>query len=431
MSDVGKRSTLFETRFTFGAGMDLITKDQARAGKIMQRVHPHGPAHSFNILTTDPDDHNHNNHRRIYQVKVGDGSTAGLDATDANMAYVASIAAGTDLSIGEFLLDIGGSWTVVDASLYTPNMNSVTTGQDVTISYAVGDFIGPEYQESVQIATGETMQTQSISVAANFSALRPRLSREIQGIQGILGLGPSHIEQEAIFSDSAAEEEFGKLLISLTFSQNGLHGTLTFTKPDDSSYTGDLVYVPVTSVLPAADYWGIDLAVSYGGDIPLIPRGTGVIDPSTVLTLLGEQAYEQYKLRVGATEDSETGLLVITQVKHANLQPLIFTIGDTALELPVEAHILPLAITERVGLHPGKIYLAIGSLGHSEGSGPDVIMGYTWLRWFCTVLTRRVRRVVEHSDTHAEKTVTTGKMFVDHIQIAIARAAFAPAATNQ
>jgi hypothetical protein len=46
---------------------------------------------------------------------------------------------------------------------------------------------------------------------------------------------------------------------------------------DDSKYTGELDYVPLTRTSPASEYWGIDQSITYS-DSDIMPDTAGIVD---------------------------------------------------------------------------------------------------------------------------------------------------------
>jgi hypothetical protein len=62
-------------------------------------------------------------------------------------------------------------------------------------------------------------------------------------------------------------------------------GVLPFGKTDPSGFTGDITYAPITSTPPASHYWGIDVAMMYGG-ATIMPRTAGIVDTDTTLILV-------------------------------------------------------------------------------------------------------------------------------------------------
>ena len=134
-----------------------------------------------------------------------------------------------------------------------------------------------------------------------------------------------------------------------------------------------MTFTPITSTQPASLYWGIDQQVSYGSDTTLLSGNPGIVDTGTTLLLLATDAFQAYQSATGATMDSATGLLTVTQAQFDALQSLFFTIGGTTFELTANAQIWPRAQNAAIGGEDGKIYLVAADLGTSSGQGLDFI----------------------------------------------------------
>ena len=89
--------------------------------------------------------------------------------------------------------------------------------------------------------------------------------------------------------------------------------------------------------------------------------------------------------------DSTTGLLTISSSQYANLQTLSFNIGSTSYDLSPNAQIWPRSLNSAIGGSSGSIYLVVGDIGSSSGSGLDFIDGYTFLYVLLLFLTLRGR----------------------------------------
>jgi cathepsin E len=90
-------------------------------------------------------------------------------------------------------------------------------------------------------------------------------------------------------------------------------------------------------------------------------------------------------LATGAVLDINTGLLKINSTQYKNLQPLVFTAGDTSFQLTANAQIWPRSLNSLIGGTSGSIYLIVSDIGTPSGSGLDFINGYTFLERFYSV----------------------------------------------
>jgi saccharopepsin len=137
-------------------------------------------------------------------------------------------------------------------------------------------------------------------------------------------------------------------------------------------------YTPITSTSPASNYWGIDQSVSYGST-EILSQTSGIVDTGTTLVLIASDAFSKYKSLTGATEDSTTGLLTITQEQYDALEDLHFNVGDQTYSLTPNAQIWPRSLNADIGGVSGQIYLVVSDLGSMSGEGLDFIDGYAFL----------------------------------------------------
>ncbi|OCH88452.1 acid protease [Obba rivulosa] len=420
------RSAPLKTYFAFGTGKDLISKDQSRAQKLKHRGHPHESEQSSDNNLSTKVEHNHNCHERNAHTHVSVDTPPGVDTTDANIIHIVSgIIGGGNQTCG-LLVDAGSSWVWIDSHNYSAGQKGPEK-KSKSVDYAVCGLTGTEYNDFVKLPSGEPMLQRSIGVAENFTQFRTKLPEEVRNVKGILGIGPSYLLAAPRLSTAYIQERKStKIRISISFEENGRDGLLTYSEPDESRYSGDITYVDITRKEPSLEYWGIDLGLAYGHDVSLTSIKTGIIDPGTALLLFRKEAYDQYKQEIGATEDSETGLLVIQESQRGKLKSLFFTIGEANFELTAQAQILPSSIQATIGVQSDKIYLIVGQLDSQTTQDDesraqqhaDVILGFTWLRWFCTVFVTRPDDIVDVDGNR-----TTGK-YVRHIQVGIANRKF-------
>ncbi|KAG0694929.1 hypothetical protein DFH29DRAFT_757835, partial [Suillus ampliporus] len=73
--------------------------------------------------------------------------------------------------------------------------------------------------------------------------------------------------------------------------------------------------------------------------------------------------------------DETTGLLKISSDQYDNLESLFFVIGGTTFELAPDGQIWPRSLNSAItGTADGKIYLIVGDIGSTSGSGLDFIV---------------------------------------------------------
>jgi len=323
---------------------------------------------------------------------------ASVSVTNNAVSYVANVDIGSPASSYSLLIDTGSSNTWVGAGKkYTQTSSSTNTGHSVLVNYGSGNFSGIEYTDTVSLAPGLVIEKQSIGVATT--------AQGFQGIDGILGVGPSDLTLNTVadapqvptVSDNLRSQ--GKIsteVLSISFnppsSQTSANGELTFGGTDPSKYTGSITYAPITSAEPSTFYWGVDETISYGSET-VLPSTAGIVDTGTTLMLIATDAFNRYKTTTGATLDSNTGMLSITNEQYSRLQSMFFTIGGTRLELTPNAQIWPRALNSDIGGTRDGIYLVVADLGMNSGSGLDFVNGYTFLERFYSVYDTTNKRV--------------------------------------
>jgi len=171
-----------------------------------------------------------------------------------------------------------------------------------------------------------------------------------------------------------------------TTSTDDMNGVLTFGGVDESRYTGNLQYVPLTQTEPANMFVGIDQDMMYGKDRQMLLQGSaGIVDTGTTLLLIASDAFQQYLELTGAVTDDATGLLKIASTDYAKVQSLFFKIGRETYEFTRNAQTWPRALNEAMGGDPDAIYLIVNDVGAPSGSGLDFINGMVWLERFYAV----------------------------------------------
>lgn len=222
--------------------------------------------------------------------------------------------------------------------------------------------------DTVTLSSDLFIKEQSIGVATT--------SQGFDGYDGILGLGPAALTEETVtgtdevrtvsdnlFSQGEISTEVLGVSFAPTTSAPNTNGVLTFGGVDSSKFTGDITYVPITTVEPANHYWGIDQSLAYGSQkATLFDTTSGIVDTGSTLLLISQEAYETYCNLTNAKMDSYTGLLKISDDDFAKLESLYFGIGGTTFELTSNAQRLPASFNELVGGEKDTVYLTIGSV---------------------------------------------------------------------
>lgn len=193
-------------------------------------------------------------------------------------------------------------------------------------------------------------------------------------IDGILGLGPVDLTQGTVSNTNQVPTVSDNLLSQKVISTEVLgvsyspysaskSGELTFGGVDSSKYTGSISYAPITSTFPSSYYWGVNEAITYGtGNAQVLPTTAGIVDTGTSLIMIATDAFNRYKALTGATQDSNTGLLTISNAQYSKLQSLFFTLGGTKFELTANAQTWPRALNTAIGGTTNGIYLIVSDV---------------------------------------------------------------------
>lgn len=369
------RALPFSSRVKHGA-KHILTRDRARAQKLLAGLHPHGPL----------------GFRRAQEELSTDSlSGSSIDVTDAGVTYTLPVGVGSPATQYTLLIDTGSSNTWVGADkAYKKTSTSKSTNKAVTVSYGSGSFSGTEYTDQVSLGPGLVIKNQSIGVAST--------AKGFQGVDGILGIGPVDLTQGTVkkttevptVTDNLSSqgliptESIGISYVPSTSTAEVANGELTFGGVDSSKITGEVDYVPITETSPANKYWGIDQTLTYGDGTTLL-NSAGIVDTGTTLLLIATDAFNAYQKATGATLDQTTGLLTVTEDQLQNLQSLFFTIGNVTYEFTANAQIWPRALNSVLGGDPNGIYLVTADLGSPSGQGLDFINGFAFLQRFYSV----------------------------------------------
>ena len=114
---------------------------------------------------------------------------------------------------------------------------------------------------------------------------------------GILGLGPIDLTQNTVANmfqvptvtdNLCAQGKISQEVLGIFFSPTSEpdnDGTLTFGGVDFSVITSPVNYVPLTTTVPAARFWGMNQTVTYG-DTTVMSSNAGIVDTGTTLVLM-------------------------------------------------------------------------------------------------------------------------------------------------
>ncbi|TCD63445.1 hypothetical protein EIP91_005386 [Steccherinum ochraceum] len=325
----------------------------------------------------------------------------GVPVTNQAVDYAMTVGVGSPPNPFTLLVDTGSSNTWVGAQQTNPfvvTSTSQDTGNLVEVTYGSGFVFGEQFID--QLTIGDVViENQSLGAAL--------LSEGFDGVDGIIGIGPTdltsgklpfdHIvaEPDALciptvtdnaFTQGLIDEDLVGIAFAPTNSLSDTNGEIIFGGVDDSKFTGDIHFVPITSTSPANEFVGIDQSIAYGAaSTPILSTTAGITDTGTTLTLIATDALAAYQTATGAVQDSDTGLLRLTPDQFNNLESLFFTIGSETFEFTPNAQIWPRALNTAIGGTSDFVYLIVNDIGSASGEGLDFIDGMTFLERFFAV----------------------------------------------
>ncbi|KAG1845898.1 acid protease [Suillus subalutaceus] len=315
--------------------------------------------------------------------------------------YTTSVGVGSPAAYYNLVVDTGSSKTFVGS--YVRTSTSVPTGQDVNVSYWTGFFSGSEYYDTVTLAADFVITNQSIGDALQYA--------DFGGVDGIIGVGPVDLTQGTLSPDANAliptvmnnalkqglikKQTLGVLFAPAT-TYNDTNGVLTYGGIDHALYTGEITYTPVTKILPAAQFWGINVTCLTYGTHTFIPQSTaGIVDTGTTAVLLADDFFAMY---LDATPGAylganNTGFIVILSSSVADIQPLNFTIGGCVFSMDTAAQLIPLDQNAMFGGETGLQYGVIATRGADSGRGLDFAIGQKFMERYYVVFDADDHRV--------------------------------------
>ncbi|KAF7436454.1 hypothetical protein PC9H_003287 [Pleurotus ostreatus] len=380
----------FARKTNFTGSVNLLKADQARAKALRARAEAKASGLALNVdaVINEPVD-------------------------NQAVTYIASVNVGSPPTNFQLLIDTGSSNTWVGATTrYTQTSTSTRTSNSVSVTYGSGSFSGTEFIDRVDIGNGLVIPNQSIGVASR--------STGFDGVDGILGIGPVDLTQgtlspatntliptvtDNLFSQGTITQNLLGISYNPTTVLDTVNGEITWGGTDSSKFTGSIGFAPITTTFPASEFWGINQSIRYGASTSILSSTAGIVDTGTTLVLIASDALSRYRSATGAVNDANTGLLRITAAQFANLQSLFFTVNGVSYELTANAQIWPRALNTAIGGNANSIYLIVGDLGSTTGSGLDFINGYTFLERFYSVFDTTNRRVGFATTANTHSTV--------------------------
>ncbi|KAK7028832.1 hypothetical protein VNI00_014845 [Paramarasmius palmivorus] len=356
----------------------IVSRDRARAQKLMQSVQPHGPLEFRK--------------KHGHEAPPSPADKDSVDVTDSAVTYVMPVAIGEPATTYNLLIDTGSSNTWIGASKeYKPTKPSHNERKQVSVTYGSGSFMGTEYTDCVALSDNLVIKEQSIGIAEKTQGFGN------DGIDGILGIGPVDLTHGTVkglecvptvtnnlLKQKTIETESIGIFYAPTTGENLANGEMTFGGVDTSKTTTEIRYVPITKTSPACKYWGVDQTIKYDGQ-RILNNCAGIVDTGTTLVMLASDCFDKYMKMTGAIMDNTTGLLTVTEEQFKNMKAMMFCFGDMCCELTPNAQIWPRAMNTMLGGQADKIYLVFADMGQPSGTGLDFINGFTFLQRFYSV----------------------------------------------
>jgi len=149
--------------------------------------------------------------------------------------------------------------------------------------------------DQVSFSPSLTIPQQSIGVANQ--------SQGFEGVDGVLGLGPSDLTIGTVSNQTViptvtdnlsslgviAGDSIG-VSFSPTTSVDGtpqMNGNITFGTTDPNSFIPPITFVPITSVAPSSDFFGISQSITYGtAGLQIMSSTFGIVDSGQTMLLI-------------------------------------------------------------------------------------------------------------------------------------------------
>ncbi|GAA93793.1 uncharacterized protein L969DRAFT_43874 [Mixia osmundae IAM 14324] len=338
-------------------------------------------------------------HEQLFgRIKLDKRATPSKQVTNAQSSYYISLGLGSPATTyPKMIIDTGSSNTFFIG--YKTSSTTVNTGETVSVNYGSGSYSGREYMDSVNLASGLTVTKQGVSSATR--------STGFTGVNGIMGVGPvdltqgttSRGEQIPTVIDTAYTEGFiPARILSLYFApttaQTSANGEATFGGVDTSKTTTAIRYTPVTSVTPAAYYWGVTTTIATTKGVTIEGTTSGIVDSGTTLVYLSSTGFSNYQAQIpGAAIDSTSGLLRFPKSSTASVPALNINFGNgLVLTLTANAQLVPAADYAYFGLSTAYSYSYVNNYG-STGTGLDFILGQKFIERYYTVFDTTNHRI--------------------------------------
>lgn len=262
----------------------------------------------------------------------------------------------------------------------------VKDGTSFLITYGSGSVSGFLSKDSLGLSganvSGQTFAEITRELGASFSS---------GSFDGILGLGYPQIAADGVtpvFDQMISQGVVSSPLFSVYLNRDldgSSGGEIIFGGVDDTHYTGDVSYVPVSK----KGYWQIRMDGIQAGDASLCSGGcNGIVDTGTSLITGPTLQIVRLNLAIGALP-TLSGQYVLNCNRISTLPNVTFTLGDKAYVLEGKDYVLQ--SSSILGI--STCISGFTALDIAPPSGPLWILGDVFIGRYYTIFDRGQDRV--------------------------------------
>ncbi|XP_065355820.1 lysosomal aspartic protease-like [Calliphora vicina] len=267
-------------------------------------------------------------------------------------SYYGKITIGTPAQEFLVLFDTGSSnlWVPVapcasgdtaceNHNTYDPSASStyVENGEAFSIAYGSGSLSGYLVEDTVSVE-GLAIQSQVFAAATN----EPGNTFTYSPFDGILGMGYQTIAQDNVvppFYNMFSQGLVDTNLFSFYLTREGTSndgGVLVLGGVDESHYTGDVTYVPVSS----EGYWQFEMTSAEVNGVNVCENCQAIADTGTSLIAVPNSQYENILGAIGATYNYDYNTYTIDCSTVDSLPPMTLSIGGTTFSIEASDYVL-------------------------------------------------------------------------------------------
>ncbi|XP_065356769.1 lysosomal aspartic protease-like [Calliphora vicina] len=267
-------------------------------------------------------------------------------------SYYGKITIGTPAQEFLVLFDTGSSnlWVPVapcasgdsaceNHNTYDPSASStyVQNGETFSIAYGSGSLSGYLVEDTVTVE-GLAITNQVFAAATN----EPGTTFTYSPFDGILGMGYQAISQDNVvppFYNMYSQGLVDTNLFSFYLTREGTSndgGVLVLGGVDDSHYTGDITYVPVST----EGYWQFQMNSAEVNGVNVCDNCQAIADTGTSLIAVPNSQYENIQAAIGATFNYDYYTYTVDCSTVDSLPALTLNIGGTTFTIEASDYIL-------------------------------------------------------------------------------------------